>query len=100
MPQGSPKSVTAVNRPVTLSTNFSRNAPTLTRQRTWTNENIRTNTAPTQSRRGHNDGSQNRGSRGGINKRKKRRKSRRKKRRKSRKSKKRRRRRTKRRRRR
>ena len=96
MPQGSPKSVTAVNRPVTLSTNYSRNAPTLTRQHTWTN----VNTAPTQSRRGHNDGSQNRGSRGGINKRKKRRKSRRKKRRKSRKSKKRRRRRTKRRRRR
>ena len=97
MPQGSPKSVTAVNRPVTLSTNYSRNAPTLTRQHTWTNENIRTNTAPTQSRRGHNDG---RSTRGGINKRKKRRKSRRKKRRKSRKSKKRRRRRTKRRRRR
>ncbi len=96
MPQGSPKSITAVNRPVTLSTNFSRNAPTLTRQHTWTNFN----TAPTQSRRGHNDGSQSRSTRGGINKRKKRRKSRRKKRRKSRKSKKRRRRRTKRRRRR
>ena len=43
MPQGSPKSVTAVNRPVTLSTNYSHNAPTLTRQHTWTNEN----TAPT-----------------------------------------------------
>ena len=86
MSQGSPKSVTAVNRPVTLSTNFSRNAPTLTRQHTWTN----LNTAPTQSRRGHNDGSQSRSTRGGINKRKKRRKSRRKKRRKSRKSKKRR----------
>ena len=96
MPQGSPKSVSAVNRPVTLTTDYARMAPTAQRQHTWTN----LNTAPTQSRRGHNDGSQSRSTRGGINKRKKRRKSRRKKRRKSRKSKKRRRRRTKRRRRR
>ena len=83
MPQGSPKSVTAVNRPVTLSTNFSRNAPTLTRQNTWTNENIRTNTAPTQSRRGRNDGT--RSTRGGKKRRKSRKRRRRRKSRKSRK---------------
>ena len=90
MPQGSPKSVSAVNRPVTLTTDYARMAPTVQRQHTWTN----LNTAPIQSRRGHNDGT--RSTRGGINKRKKRRKSRRKKRRKSRKSKKRRKTRTKR----
>ena len=86
MSQGSPKSVSAVNRPVTLTTDYARMAPTVQRQHTWRN----LNTAPIQSRRGHNDGT--RSTRGGINKRKKRRKSRRsrrKKRRKSRKSKKR-----------